>query len=157
MPSPLFRRILVPHDFSDEADQALRLAAQLAAGGGGRLQVLHVIEPYYGPADLTYAAMIPPPESIVPEQRRDLEQRVRKVLGANAPRTSVTVLVGHPANEIVRAAASADTIVMATMGRTGLGHLLIGSVAEKVVRHSPVPVLTVPARLRTRSTKRARG
>jgi nucleotide-binding universal stress UspA family protein len=154
MPNPLFRRILVPHDFSDEADQALRLAGQLAAGGG-KLQVLHVIEPYYGPADLTYAAMVPPPESMVPDQKRDLEQRVRKVLGPNAAKTTITVLVGQPANEIVRAAEKADTVVMATMGRTGLGHLLIGSVAEKVVRHSSVPVLTI--RTRPRAAKRTRG
>ena len=150
MPSPLFRRILVPHDFSDEADQALRLAGQLATGADGKVMVLHVIEPYYGPADLTYAAMVPPPESLVPEQRRDLEQRVRKVLGGKPPRVTIDVTVGHPANEIVRAAEKADTVVMATMGRTGLGHLLIGSVAEKVVRHSPVPVLTVRARKRKR-------
>lgn len=154
MPNPLFRRILVPHDFSDEADQALRLAGQLAAGGG-KLHVLHVIEPYYGPADLTYAAMVPPPESMIPDQRRDLEQRVRKVLGSNVVKATVTVLVGQPANEIVRAAEKADTIVMATMGRTGLGHLLIGSVAEKVVRHSAVPVLTI--RTRPRPSKRPRG
>jgi nucleotide-binding universal stress UspA family protein len=157
MPGSLFRRILVPHDFSDEADQALRVAAQLASGGGGRLDVLHVIEPYYGPADLTYAAMVPPPESLVPEQRRDLEERVAKVLGPKGPRVTVQVTVGHPATEIVRAAEKADTIVMATMGRTGLGHLLIGSVAEKVVRHSPVPVLTVRARSRGRASKRKRG
>lgn len=150
MASPLFRRVLVPHDFSDEADQALRLAGQLAAGDDGKVLVLHVIEPYYGPADLTYAAMVPPPESLVPEQRRDLEQRVRKILGAKPPRFAVEVTVGHPANEIARAAAKADVIVMATMGRTGLGHLLIGSVAEKVVRHAPVPVLTIRARPRKR-------
>jgi nucleotide-binding universal stress UspA family protein len=148
--------MLVPHDFSDEADQALRLAGQLAASGG-KVTVLHVIEPYYGPADLTYATMIPPPESLVPEQQRDLTQRVRKVLGAKGPRVAVQVTVGQPANEIVRAAAKADTVVMATMGRTGLGHLLIGSVAEKVVRHSPVPVLTVRARPGRRAGKRKRG
>ena len=79
------------------------------------------------------------------------------VNGAKAPRVAVLVTVGHPANEIVRAAAKADTIVMATMGRTGLGHLLIGSVAEKVVRHSPVPVLTMRAKPGRRAGKRRRG
>ncbi|HWP66781.1 MAG TPA: universal stress protein [Candidatus Limnocylindria bacterium] len=154
MARSLFRRILVPHDFSHEADQALRLAAQLAASGGGRLDVLHVLEPYYGPADLTYAAMVPPPESLVPEQRRDLEERVHKVLGPKGPKAAVSVVVGHPATEIVRAAEKADAIVMATMGRTGLGHLLIGSVAEKVVRHATVPVLTIRARPRRKAAKR---
>ena len=154
MARSIFRRILVPHDFSDEADQALRLAAQLASATGGRLDVLHVLEPYYGPADLTYAAMVPPPESLVPEQRRDLELRTRKVLGAKGPKTNVSVVVGHPATEIVRAGEKADAIVMATMGRTGLGHLLIGSVAEKVVRHATVPVLTMRVQPHRRPVKR---
>ena len=154
MARAIFRRILVPHDFSDEADQALRLAAQIASGSGGKLQVLHVLEPYYGPADLTYAAMVPPPESLVPDQTRDLEQRVRKVLGSKGPKATVGVIVGHPATEIVRVGDKTDAIVMATMGRTGLGHLLIGSVAEKVVRHASVPVLTIRVQPRRRTAKR---
>lgn len=157
MPSPLFRRILVPHDFSDEADQALALAARLAGDQDGRLHVLHVIEPYYGPSDLTYAAMVPPPESLVPEQQRDLERRVQKVIGAKGPRTTVQVLVGNPTHAIIEAASKADSVVMATMGRTGLGHLLIGSVAEKVVRHSPVPVLTLRPGTKSRGRGRRRG
>jgi len=154
MPRSLFRRILVPHDFSKEADQALRLASDLPAPAGGRLTVLHVIEPYYGPSDLTFAAMVPPAESLVPEQRRELEQRVRRLLGPKARRAAVQIVVGNPGSEIVRAAAKADLVVMATMGRTGLGHLLIGSVAEKVVRHSTTPVLTV--RVSRSAAKRAR-
>ena len=154
MARSIFRRILVPHDFSDEADDALRLAAQIASGTGGRVHVLHVLEPYYGPADLTYAAMVPPPESLVPEQMRDLEQRVKKVLGGKAPKVTVGVVVGHPATEIVRAGEKADVIVMATIGRTGLSHLLIGSVAEKVVRHAAAPVLTIRVQPKRRTAKR---
>ena len=154
MARSIFRRILVPHDFSDEADGALRLAAQIASDSGGRLHVLHVLEPYYGPADLTYAAMVPPPESLVPEQVRDLEQRVKKVLGSKSPKASVAVVVGHPATEIVRVAEKSDAIVMATIGRTGLSHLLIGSVAETVVRHASVPVLTIRVQPRRRAAKR---
>jgi nucleotide-binding universal stress UspA family protein len=98
--------------------------------------------------------MVPPPESLIPEQRRDLELRTRKVLGAKSPKTNVSIIVGHPATEIVRAGEKADAIVMATMGRTGLGHLLIGSVAEKVVRHASVPVLTMRVQPRRRAAKR---
>ena len=156
MARSIFRRILVPHDFSDEADQALRLAAQIASANGGKLNVVHVLEPYYGPADLTYAAMVPPPESLIPEQTRDLEQRVKKVLGAKGPKATVAVVVGHPATEIVRVGEKADAIVMATIGRTGLGHLLIGSVAEKVVRHASVPVLTIRVQSK-RTTAKRRG
>jgi nucleotide-binding universal stress UspA family protein len=154
MPRALFRRILVPHDFSKEADQALRLAGALPQPAGGKLTVLHVIEPYYGPTDLTFAAMVPPAESLVPEQRRELEQRVRRLLGAGARRAVIRIVVGNPGNEIVRATAGHDLVVMATMGRTGLGHLLIGSVAEKVVRHSTAPVLTIRARSRSKRRRR---
>jgi nucleotide-binding universal stress UspA family protein len=98
--------------------------------------------------------MVPPAESLVPEQRRELEQRVRRLLGPKARRTAVQIVVGNPGSEIVLAAAKADLVVMATMGRTGLGHLLIGSVAEKVVRHSTTPVLTV--RVSRPAAKRAR-
>jgi nucleotide-binding universal stress UspA family protein len=153
MAKPLFKRILVPHDFSSEADQALRVAGQLA-GGSGTVTALHVIEPYYGPTDMTFATMVPPPESLVPEQRRELEGRVRKILGAAARRATVRVRVGDPGREIVRAAGKADSVVMATMGRTGISHLLIGSVAERVVRMSPVPVLTLRARTRARRKRR---
>jgi nucleotide-binding universal stress UspA family protein len=53
------------------------------------------------------------------------------------------VVLGEPVQVILDRARGADSIVMATMGRTGLGRLLIGSVAERVVRHSPVPVLSL--------------
>jgi universal stress protein A len=71
----------------------------------------------------------------------------------------VRVVVGDPASQIVEASRRAGAVIMATEGRTGLAHLLIGSVAEKVVRHSPRPVLTLPARRRvggSRSTARRR-
>ncbi|TMB48311.1 MAG: universal stress protein [Deltaproteobacteria bacterium] len=78
--------------------------------------------------------------------------------GARAPRTRCRVVLGDPLQRILAAARDADSIVIATAGRTGLSHLLIGSVAEKVVRHAPVPVLTIrpPAKRRT-STGPARA
>jgi|SRR5688572_3386106 nucleotide-binding universal stress UspA family protein len=152
MPSTTYRRILVPHDYSAEADQALRTAA--AFPGVRQLVVLHVVEPFYGPADPIYAAMVPTPESLVPEQRRLLERRVGKVLGRRGGNATVRVLVGNAANEIVKAAAGANLIVMPTTGRTGLKHILIGSVAERVVRLSPVPVLTMRVAARRRASRR---
>ena len=157
-----FRRILVPHDFSAPATQALRMAAALASTHGGTLTVLHVIVPFYVPADLPLglgADQLPPPASFVPEQRRRLERLVTRVLGEDAPPVKVAVEVGDPARCILDAARRADAVVMATAGRTGLAHLLIGSVAEKVVRHSPVPVLTVrpkPSRARPGAGPRSR-
>jgi len=66
-------------------------------------------------------------------------------------------VLGEPVQSILAAARRADTIVMATLGRTGLAHLVMGSIAERVVRHSPVPVLTVRPGSARRRTARARA
>jgi nucleotide-binding universal stress UspA family protein len=146
MPASLFRRILVPHDFSHQATVALKAAAQLAREHDGTLTVLHVVVPFYVPADVPFgfaADAMPSPAAFVPEQRKRLESLVRKALGADAPRVAYRVDVGDASQCILDAARRADSIVMSTSGRSGLSHLLIGSVAEKVVRHANVPVLTI--------------
>jgi nucleotide-binding universal stress UspA family protein len=85
-----------------------------------------------------------------------LDELVRRGSDRGAPAARFDVQLGDPTTRIVAAAKNADLIVMATEGRTGLSHLLIGSVAEKVVRHSPVPVLTVrpPAARKVRRARR---
>jgi len=150
----LFRRILVPHDFSAHATRALRVAADLAARHGGRLTVLHAITPFQpvsGFPAVEEMAWIPPAD-LVAHERRHLNALVGRTVSARSGvRADVRVIVGDPFQQILEAARGANLIVMATAGRTGLSHLLIGSVAEKVVRHSPVPVLTLrPADARTR-------
>jgi nucleotide-binding universal stress UspA family protein len=157
---PMFRRILVPHDFSDAATHALRVAARLAAEHGGRLTVLHVVTPYQPVVEVPEVAGWLSDRDIVAGAKRSLGELVRReVRGRGAPTTRFDVQLGDPSTRIVKAAADADLIVMATEGRTGLAHLLIGSVAEKVVRHSPIPVLTVrpPVRARRRRAARRRG
>jgi len=152
----LFKRILVPHDFSDSASEALKVACDLAATHGGTLTVLHVLTPLYsGPGYPTPAeiAWVPPAE-LAEDRRARLARLVRERLGSRAPKIACKVVAGEAVPEILAAAKRADTVVMATRGRTGLAHLLIGSVAEKVVRHAPVPVLTV--RSSPRGTKRKR-
>jgi len=146
MPASLFRRIIVPHDFSPQATVALKAAAGLAREHEGSLTVLHVIVPFYVPADVPFgfaADTMPSPASFVPEQRKHLEAVVTKALGKGIPRVTYRVDIGDAAQCILEAARRADSIVMSTHGRSGLTHLLIGSVAEKVVRHSTVPVLTI--------------
>jgi universal stress protein A len=156
----LFRKILVPHDLSEHATGALALAAQLARVHRGELTVLHVIAPYQPvlgfPEGVTWNLR---EEDIVTSARRSLEEMVARALkGVRAPRTRCRVVLGDPIQRILAAAREADSIVIATAGRTGLAHLLIGSVAEKVVRHAPVPVLTVrPQAKRRTATGRARG
>jgi nucleotide-binding universal stress UspA family protein len=153
----LFRRILVPHDFSEHATGALRVAAELAATHRGRVLVLHAITPF-NPVGAFPAAeemvWVPPADMLKQEQRR-LEALVAKTMRTRrAVKADVRVEIGDPFQRIVDAARRCDVIVMATAGRTGLSHLLIGSVAEKVVRHAPIPVLTLRPAATRRTKKR---
>ena len=153
----IFRRILVPHDFSDAATHAFRVAIGLAREHRGRLMVLHVVTPYQPVTELPEVTGWISDAEIVAGTKRSLDELVRRELrGRGAPPARFDVQLGDPATRIVAAAKSADLIVMATEGRTGLSHLLIGSVAEKVVRHSPIPVLTVrpPAARKVRRARR---
>jgi nucleotide-binding universal stress UspA family protein len=140
-----FRRILVPHDFSVHATRALRVAASLATPGG-KLVVLHVIMPYMPVTDLPVAelgAYISPAE-LVSGARRRLEHEVVRALGKRrTPRVTIAVELDEPLRCIMRRSRGMDLIVIATAGRTGLSHLVIGSVAERIVRHSPIPVLSL--------------
>jgi universal stress protein A len=131
--------ILDPTDFSPLSAHAFHVACSLARDHGGRLIVLHVAEPPivgYG------GVMIPPPEG----DYQALEEQLRRI---QAPDDKVVIEhrleVGNPVTEILRVAeeTKCDLIVMGTHGRTGLAHLLMGSVAEKVVRRAVCPVLVV--------------
>jgi len=160
MPASLFRRVLVPHDFSPQATVALKTAARLAREHDGTLTVLHVVVPFYMPADVPFgfaADAMPSPTTFVPEQRKHLESLVTKALGTDAPPVTYRVDVGDASQCILDAARRADSIVMSTSGRSGLSHLLIGSVAEKVVRHATVPVLTIRVPEKTGARSRAKS
>jgi nucleotide-binding universal stress UspA family protein len=140
-----FRRILVPHDFSDPATEALKVAARLAPDTG-RLVVLHVVVPVVPLSDIppagisTYIA----PGELISGAKRQLERAIAKALpGKRGPEVEGKVVIGDPYQRIMDATRGMDLVVMSTAGRTGLSHLLIGSVTEKVVRHSPIPVMTL--------------
>jgi len=141
----MFRRILVPHDFSNHATRALETAAELARTSRGKIEVLNVIVPFAPVTALppAEAAAWIPPTDLVDDQQTRLQALVAKVGKRRGCPVTCRVAVGDPFERIMNAAKRADLIVMATAGRTGLSHLLIGSVAEKVVRHSPIPVLTL--------------
>jgi nucleotide-binding universal stress UspA family protein len=143
-----FRRILHPTDFSRASAPALRRAVALARACRAPLVLLHVMtppSPFIGGDTLTssYAYLL-----IL--ARRSAKRRLAAVLG-RVRRTGVRVQAicaeGIPADEILRAArrARADLIVMGTHGRTGVSRVFMGSVAERVVRESRCPVLTVRA------------
>lgn len=146
----LFRKILVPHDFSDHATRALKVAADLA-GPRGRLLVLHVIVPFSPVTGLppVEGYVWFPPRALVRNEQKRLERlAARAVSGRGRPTVDCRVVIGDPLQRILDASRRADSIVMTTAGRTGLSHLLIGSVAEKVVRHATVPVLTLRPKVR---------
>jgi nucleotide-binding universal stress UspA family protein len=128
-------RILCPVDLSEMSAHAVDLAIVVAGYYNARLTALHVVSPTEPSVD--EAAL---------EDRR--QETVSFVSRAAAPRIDVDVMVdvGQPARGILDRAASlpADLIVMGTHGRSGFEHLVLGSVAEKVLRQAACPVLTVP-------------
>ncbi|HEY2784359.1 MAG TPA: universal stress protein [Fimbriiglobus sp.] len=141
-----FARILMPTDFSERAAGAVRHAKVIAAKFGSELRLLHVLP------DMSVVL----PEAVVPApvQMPDLTElqshaveglkKVVQEFQLQGMNVSFEARVGAPAEEIVDTAKEwkADLICLGTHGRTGLSHLLLGSVAERVVRLSPCPVLT---------------
>lgn len=144
----MFTRILVPTDFSEPSDAALDYARALADKFGASLHLLHVIEPNYQTAALSNEAYIGTSpgiyEVLVKEAQSKFAHRGFPADRAGS-RATTEVMTGISADTIVDFAADQqiDLIVMGTHGRTGLAHLLMGSVAEHVVRTAPCPVLTV--------------
>jgi nucleotide-binding universal stress UspA family protein len=144
------RKILVPTDMSPPAEKAIRYASQLAEQFGGELCVVHVIEPVYPyPLDgMTYYPVSLPTDPNVarrPELEANLQERADKLAKEHRIKIKTEVRVGNAYDQIVQAARDleADLVVIATHGYTGLKHFLLGSTAEKVVRHAPCPVLVV--------------
>jgi len=138
--APIHTTILHPTDFSDRSAHALRLACSLARDYGARLVVLHVAEP--PPPPYEQGVMLPTSVDL-DEERADLERLA--VPDDDVIRVERRFEKGDPATVTLRVAdeVRADLIVMGTHGRTGLSRLLMGSVAEQVVRRARCPVLTV--------------
>ncbi len=142
-----FTHILVPLDYEAAADAALRVAGNLARAAKGRVLVAHMLPlPVYTMAEFP---MAPIDGQWIREETERLRTHVRDVLAADGdvPAFEVDVCVDTPALRILQLAGErrVDVIVMGTHGRTGLRHLMLGSVAAKVARLAPCPVLIVPA------------
>ncbi len=146
----MWKTILVPHDFSSCANHACALARDVARIHGARLFLLHVAElpPMMGPQ-----TSVVPDEGGAPISVRDYALRSSDAhledlaarLRADGVEVSFASTLGNVASEIAAAVERehADLVVMGTHGRSGIAHVVLGSVTEKVVRHSKVPVLTV--------------
>lgn len=143
----MFRRILVPLDGSQRAERALSVAARLARASGGSLILLQVLT---SPIELAWEAMEAPvrlQEAFDRDQIRAVDYFERLVASDKLAGLEITkeVLSGAPAQAILSVAHSSqvDLIVLCSHGYTGMTRWVLGSVAEKVARHAPVPVLVL--------------
>jgi nucleotide-binding universal stress UspA family protein len=145
-----FHHILVPLDFEDPSQEALEVALDLALAFDAKLTVLHAWDlPVYSYAGLSY---LPPDVATVVEEAAETSLASAMALVIKIlPRAKSVLVRGRPDVETLDAAArlKVDLIVMGTHGRRGVSRMLLGSVAEKVVRSSPVPVLTIRVKPRS--------
>lgn len=145
MTDPQFQRILCPTDFSHFSAQALRHALALARQFGSRLKVVHVIPQLFPDGESLYASA---PWLTTPEIRQRVNEEMKaflEPLRVARINHEIEIREGDPWREIVAAAdeMAADLAVLGTHGRGGLDRLFLGSVAEKLVRRLPCPVLSV--------------
>jgi len=139
---PQFSKILCPVDFDQNSLLALQIATELTQENKATLDLLHVV------------AIPPGPEVALPfgkmenTARTRLERLARQKVSSKVP-CQVEIMTGDPGAEIIQAAKrlGTDLIVMATHGRKGLRHFVLGSVAEHVIREAPCPVLAVKAKV----------
>ena len=138
------RSILVPLDFSKPSERALEQAATLAREFGAKLTVLNVVEPIAMP-DFAYYPLMMENDKVVASAHKRLTQFSARQGIAKDLVEKVLVRNGPAHREITDAARTlkSDLIVIATHGHTGLAHVLLGSTAERVVRHAECPVLVV--------------
>lgn len=142
------KEILAPIDFSEGSEKALRYACKLGEQFGSVVTLLHVIQPLVYPAELGYPPTVV--DSLDESARTRIEERLAAAAAGAPIEVRTLVRTGQPYHEIAATAKELDIdlIVIATHGWTGLKHVLMGSTAERVVRHAPCPVLTVRERQR---------
>jgi nucleotide-binding universal stress UspA family protein len=136
------KRVLVPTDFSECSDAAVKYATALARAFGAELHLLHVPE---HPGEMAEAEY---PIGLFETMQNAAHDRLSKLLSPEDQRaitSQFAMRIGSPYAEIMRYAQQRDIdlIVMGTHGRGFVAHMVMGSVAEKVVRKAPCPVLTV--------------
>jgi nucleotide-binding universal stress UspA family protein len=143
------KSILVPVDFSPSAQKALHYALSFAEQFGATITVLNVVEPAVYPTELGYIPV--EIDALHKTMNTSARERLAQLAQEQIPprfRANTLVRIGRPYHEITTAARelNVDLIVIATHGYTGLKHVVLGSTAERVVRHAPCPVLTVRER-----------
>jgi universal stress protein A len=151
MQAMAIRHILVPIDYSETSKAALSYAAELAVAFGASLDIVHVWD---RPTYVTDAVMVQRPgeahkpigELIRENAQHDMDEFMSAVALPSSVSARVRLISGNPAGSLIAELQKGehDLAVLGTHGRTGFAHLMLGSIAERLVRLSPVPVLTVP-------------
>lgn len=135
-------RVLVAMDGSEVAEQALRYA--LRAHPDAEITVLTVVgEPSAMFGEATAIALADDPDQSAEDYARPVVTRAREIASAADAEIRTDIGVGHPARQILDEAEDFDTVVIGSHGGTLADRILVGNVAEKIVRHSPVPVTVV--------------
>ena len=144
-----FHKIMVPVDFSPGSRDALRVAASLALEAQAQLVLAHVWQPSQWAIGGEFQLAPEVIQDLVDSEQAELAKWKTEAKELGVKEVATRFLTGAAWDQIVDAATddrSIDLIVMGTHGRTGIKHVLLGSVAEKVVRHAPCPVLVVRVR-----------
>jgi nucleotide-binding universal stress UspA family protein len=144
----MYKKILIATDGSDHSKEAEKHGLTMAKRSGATVTALHVVEVVHPSRSISSPTSLLLDEQIeaLKEEGQKIVERVvekGKEMGVDV---HPVVAEGHPASEIIEHAADHDLVVVGTLGRSGISHLLLGSVAEKVVRHAPVPVLVVKSK-----------
>ncbi|HEX2689036.1 MAG TPA: universal stress protein [Kofleriaceae bacterium] len=153
------KKILCAVDFSEYSDTALMTAGQMAAESGAELTIAHVWQPPIRVRDSAALLADEIHADFVADCTRALAKAKAKVEELGASKVETKLLAGVAWDCLVQEAASDpayDMIVVGTHGRTGIEHVLVGSVAEKVVRHAPCPVLVARRRIDEQRTHQHR-
>jgi nucleotide-binding universal stress UspA family protein len=140
------KKILVPIDFSDYSKNSLKYAVNFANQFNSEITLIYVVEPVIYPPDFSMGQIAIP--SVNAEWDLKAKEELEKLGKQEIPesiKVSIKIRTGKPFLEIIDTAAeeNVDLIIIATHGHSGVEHILFGSTAEKVVRKSPCPVLTL--------------
>ena len=139
------QRVMVPIDFSKESTLAAKFAASLAQEYHAKLYVIHVLDPLPLNLKAYYPDLADVTKKRDEQAAKDLEKVIPQAVREKAD-VEFLLETGTPTYDIIAQRAKEldiDVIVISTHGRSGLGHILLGSVAEKVIRHAPCPVFVI--------------